>query len=483
MSNAAADSRRERLDCVFPYLRPASKASYVPDTAKFVYEVEREGTKTEEITNSKGDTTTRQTKTKELHEKKVTLKVFSQSNAEDAEHFFEAFEFMQHELQEVWTETSRNQNGNATILFNAMEKVLAGQGLTAWQVVLEEQDAKTGSKLRTWKTFKTVVTNYIVTQLCSEDAFQKQRKYMQERWMPDGMDVEDYYKRYCILNRYLPYLLTLDKMKMWFPGTDFSNWWKKGSFGDQETRSIINSRVPRAWQDEISKSDVGHDLREQKPTQTLIDHYGILQRLERRRRQPSRRTTYGRTGQRSPNYRHYYGTESRNYYGRNQNQRGIAWPNNNPGRINVYYRGTGNGRAAQQFRGSRGRFGPTSGRFGQRYRSTGRTSQQPWRRAPTQPGRWQQQHRQHTPEAYYEETVQEQTETEANDQTDDQTEQQAEESFHFEDGAATTEEELIAEWNDTFFMQSDETSYFDEADEEGQCVWRNETPYNETYDY
>ena len=476
---------REQMECVFPFMRDRRKVLFKPDITKFIFEQEHESTRVEESINAEGKKSKRSTVTKETREKKVTLKVFGQTQEEDIEHFFEAFETLQRELQDIWMETSKAKDRDAKTLFAAMEKMLGGEALTEWHDILVVWDQDNNSS-RTWEAFKTNVTTFILTKLCPEDAYDTQRRYMMERRMPDGMNVGDYYKRYCTHNRYLPYLLNYEQMKLWHPKADFSQWWKIGGFSDQETRGIINNRVPRVWQDQVAKTDIGHKLRNKEPLQTLVDHYETLQRLEQRGRTTARRTAAGRGGRGSPNYRHYYGfanyPRQQQFQSRQQFQRGFAWPNN-PGRIQTYYRGTGTGRAQQNFRGGRGRGGSTyGGRFGQRQQP--RSNQQPrqWHRPPMQPGRWQQQQRTNAPEAYFsEDTTQEQTTNDADDN-----EETFHETFQFDEGEGTTEDELISQWNEAFFSNEAEESFFGEQqEEEAQCGWQEEQDqfYYQPYDY
>ena len=149
---------------------------------------------------------------------------------------------------------------------------------------------------------------------------------------------------------------------------------------------------------------------------------------------------------------------------------------NNPGRSTVVNNYPF--RSAQPFyRGGRGRFNPTtSGRPGPRSPTAGRAPQQ-WQRPPTQPGRWQSQ-RPYQPEAHYSE---EQTQEENKDQT-----KQEEENFQFDDGEATTEEELISQWNEAFFDQEAEDTFLDETVEEAQHGWQDYYPNtfdSDDYDY
>ena len=83
-----------------------------------------------------------------------------------------------------------------------------------------------------------------------------------------------------------------------------------------------------------------------------------------------------------------------------------------------------------------------------------------------QPGRWQPP-RQHAPEAdCYEETEQMQVEGNKNNET--------EETIQFDEGTPTTKEELISQWNDAFFSQTAEYSFFGETEnEEEQCGWQD----------
>ena len=186
---------RERLDCIFPYVRDKFKARYKPNTIKFTYEQEKISTRTETTKDEKGNLTTKVITITETKEQKATLKVFKQSNEEDIEHFFEAFETMQRELQETWDETKTAKDRDATTLFKAMEKMLDGEALVGWHDVLAKWDANViTSADRSWESFKTTVCNFILTKLCPPEAFETQRRCMMERWMPDGMDVADYYK-------------------------------------------------------------------------------------------------------------------------------------------------------------------------------------------------------------------------------------------------------------------------------------------------
>ena len=178
-------------------------------------------------------------------------------------------------------------------------------------------------------------------------------------------------------------------------------------------------------------------------------------------------------GRRFQNYRNQYGPESRVQQRRQFNyqfNRGIAWPNSS-GRANVSYRGTP--MRSQQFEGGRGRGGQTFNRpTGPRTFSgstAGRTPLRQWQRPPMQPGRWQP--RQHTPEAYY---FDEQTQQAENNDNDEQQTGEAEETFHFDAGEPTTEEELISRWNDAFFSQENQDTFFgDLEEEEAQYGWQD----------
>ena len=115
------------------------------------------------------------------------------------------------------------------------------------------------------------------------------------------------------------------------------------------------------------------------------------------------------------------------------------------------------------FQGGRGQRGPTmSGRPGPRPMG-GQPQRQNWQRPPMQPGRWQPQ-RQHAPEAYYSEEQMQNTDiVNEGNATED-----TEETFQFDNGEPTTEDELISQWNDNFFSQDG-----DLEEEEEQCGWQD----------
>ena len=99
-----------------------------------------------------------------------------------------------------------------------------------------------------------------------------------------------------------------------------------------------------------------------------------------------------------------------------------------------------------------------------------------------QPGRWQQQQRTNAPEAYFsEDTTQEQTTNDADDN-----EETFHETFQFDEGEGTTDDELISQWNEAFFSNEAEESFFGEQqEEEAQCGWQEEQDqfYYQPYDY
>jgi hypothetical protein len=238
------------MDYVIPYIRKKKCMEFKPDTTKFTWEHEKTSTRVVTIVDRKGAKTTCTEETTETKEMKVTLTTYSQTDSEDCEHFFEAFQTLKHELEQVYAEVSKAKANDANVLFRAFEKILNGTAATEWHDVLFEDKTKTG---HTWEDFKKFVSIFITKKvLRQDDAYARQRQYMMERRMPFGMEVNDWWLRMQTMNRYLPYFIpTMEKLKKWYPSADFSKWWVDGGLSQQELKSIVTQRVPNTWSREL----------------------------------------------------------------------------------------------------------------------------------------------------------------------------------------------------------------------------------------
>lgn len=483
---ARQHNRETAMDFVIPYQRTQKSLDFAPTTTKFTYEEER--TVTRVIRRKAADGTEQRSteETTEDREKKVYLKVYSMKEAEDCEHFFEAFETLQHELRTQWKEIARAKANDARTLFNAMEAMLEGTASTEWKDVLNEDSTRTG---RNWEDFKHFVSQYVTKKVVGQDdAYARQRQYMMERKMPYGMEVRNWWLRMQTMNRYLPYFLSsMVELKKWFPTADFTNWWKDGGLSAQELKHIVLTRVPTHWTNELAKADIGRTVRDNQTTDALIDYYAMLQRVEHNRRGPTRniggRRFDNTRGRVRSNYNNYNERRYDNNYGRvspgRDNQR---YYHHSGGRMITQQQQHYGGRAqysggrggSTAFRGS-GRFGVQQsgysfgrgggynnrafgrgGRFG-RGGNYGQYGQRPAQAAQGTAFYQEQEQAQEQAHEQEEGAGQPTAATEGGNEEADYNEQFAEQD--------TTEEELIEQWNENLFMEAPQDLEYYEDDE------------------
>ena len=307
-------------ECPMPYVR--TKSDYKQEETKFVYEHEDVSEKI--VTSTvEGKVTTVTETTKGMRTRKVTLKTYSHSSEEDCEHFFEALERLQKELEDEWTEAKKNKTNDATHLFAAFEHMLTGTANSEWHDVLGSETS------RTWETFKAKVAEFICTRVLPEDAYNRQVTYMQERVKPMALTAKQWWLRMQTMNRYLPYfIINMEALKRENPTADFKSWWTSGGLSEAELKRTIIIKVPGDWQDKLRINDVGHDYRDKKSINDLIDYYTTLESLERGKRERARRTPRGRS---APTRSGRFNTRRQPYYGRNPNQSGYPVRYNNYG--------------------------------------------------------------------------------------------------------------------------------------------------------
>jgi len=324
--------RYETLDHVIPYQRRKVCLSKALDKAKFVYQEEVTYTKTIRRPDAQGnDVETEESITTE-RERKRELLVYGMKVDEDVEHFFEAFERLQQELRKDWNRIRGARANDADLLFRAMETMLQGLALTEWKDVIAAYPTQPAP--RNWEDYKAMVATYITKKVVGyEDAYRRQRQYLQQRQLPKGMAVADWWKRLQTMNRWLPYLFKdLDDFHRWHPAETFPNWWVSGQLPDAELRVIVEKKVPVSWQQRLNEVDIGHQWRNQGSIDEVIDWYKKVQTGEQNHpragvRGGMRRGDHRGRGQ---NYRR----ESQNYYnnnrreGREYQQRGGFYYNN-----------------------------------------------------------------------------------------------------------------------------------------------------------
>ena len=118
----------EDSDCIIPLVRKEAFENHELATTKFEFLYDSVTTKriTSKGKDEEGEdiTTTVEEEVTEQRVRKKVLKVFTQSSAEDVEHFFDAFETMQSVLEAEWKQASTAKHNDATILFNGFDAML-----------------------------------------------------------------------------------------------------------------------------------------------------------------------------------------------------------------------------------------------------------------------------------------------------------------------------------------------------------------------
>ncbi len=452
-----------------PYVR--RKTNFTPEEIEFRYDKPTVAIKTitrewlDEQNHPMQETIT-ETIAEERTKKKI-LRCYGHSSEEDIEHFFEAFERFRKQLETEWQESSQAKTRDARILFDAFDAMLIGTASAEWHDTLGDELG------RTWEHFKTNVSKFICTKILPDDAYKIQVRHMQERKKPasTALTSVQWWSRIQTINRYLVFFFpSLEALQEHFPAADFRAWWKSGPLSTAELRRIITNRVPDKWQDQVQKVDMGHEYRERRPIEDLINYCTTLESMEKKNvsarytprgrgmplRQPLRqpmRPGFNQFHQRPwGNLRN-----NRLSSGRNAQNTGVAGGNNNIERTNndnqgqqsralTLTRSPGRNQAFAIGRGNRNPGAQQGGRNNNNFQRRGRFQGQ----------RFGNPHQRPNQSYLYEE-----------DQQGDALADQEDEGLNIEDSQTAEEGEMtmeeIARWNESLYLGADD---FTEEDEQ-----------------
>ena len=114
------------------------------------------------------------------------MRSYGHTAQEDAVCFFQCFTSMEKELAEEKTKSAQAKDRDASIIINAMDKMLTGKANADWLTILntvgQETDNvdNTGQMKTTYEVYKKLVSKYICTKLYSEPGiYDLQVRYMQ----------------------------------------------------------------------------------------------------------------------------------------------------------------------------------------------------------------------------------------------------------------------------------------------------------------
>jgi hypothetical protein len=359
-----ATGAKEEL--TFSYDQQAKSVKQVVTTPPKRAVYEADGTTLKEYVQD-ADTTSTETSTM-LRTTKVMLLTYGGTSNEDAETFFQAFERLPTELGTVWQAAAAAKNKDATILFNAMGKMLTETANTDWHGVLADT---TTVPDKTWESFKKAVAHFVMTKVLDSDSYDKERTYLMERHKPKRMTARQWWLRLQQLNHYLVYMFkTLDDLKVEVDGAQWNHWWQSGELSAAELKRIIIHKAPGPWQRQLRLHSVQHT--KSLSVEEIVGYYTTLEAMEESNRRPTipgprgrgRRNYYDRNGHdrygrgaqsnnsgHGPQRNDRYGQGS---YSRDNNNNNRAQDYNRNNNMNSPGRGERNFAGRQQNRGGRG---------------------------------------------------------------------------------------------------------------------------------
>ena len=184
---------------------------------------------------------------------KFPVKVYEQSENEDAEAFLNTLDAFKTVMEKKgqWKEQSLKKNVSG--LYERFATVLGGTARDDWMSVLGNDHVV---ESETWEQWKKDVSGYIVKDVLPYDAYYRQRDYIKTCKMPRGVSFLTYWRRVQTLNRYLPYMLTVEMMEELSDGRvkGVSKLWTYGAFNTQGLKEVILHNVPQPWVDAYERS-------------------------------------------------------------------------------------------------------------------------------------------------------------------------------------------------------------------------------------
>jgi len=130
-----------------PNVRDKAKKVFEVPTVKFQFEREQTKTVTKETLDDHGvPTGTVIEKSTYIKDCKVTLKTFAHSSDENGEYWLEALETVQKELEVEWIAASGANANDATVQFQAIERICLHSANAEWMDTIGRYDKKNPNK-------------------------------------------------------------------------------------------------------------------------------------------------------------------------------------------------------------------------------------------------------------------------------------------------------------------------------------------------
>jgi len=225
---------------------------------------------------------------------KITLETFAHSTDEDGEHWLEALDMVQKELEVEWIAASGAKTNDATVLFQAIDRITQHSANAEWKDTVGRYDKKYPNKtVKTWEKFKLCVTDYNTRVVFKPDAYDRQKSYLQERVKPYDLSAKEWSLRLETVSREMTWLMpSVDKLqKETVPTANWADLWVLGYLAEAKKRRILFTKMPPSWHRTIQLTDTSRELQDRADIATVTSHLATLESLEKADRLRSTRIT------------------------------------------------------------------------------------------------------------------------------------------------------------------------------------------------
>jgi len=274
--------------------RQGQGAFEVP-TVKFQFEREQTKNVTKETQDDHGvPTGTVIEKSTYIKDCKVTLKTFAHSSDEDGEHWIEAIETLQKELEVEWLAASGAKANDTTVLFQAVDRMLLHSANAESMDTIGRYDKKNpNSTTKNWEKFKICVTDFTTRVVIKPDANDRQKSYLQEHVKHNDLSAKEWSLRLETISRTLPWLVpsVLKLQKETVPTANWKDLWMLGYLTEAKKRRILFTKMPSSWHRTIQLTDTSRELQDRVNIVTVTSHLATLKSLEKADRLRSTRIT------------------------------------------------------------------------------------------------------------------------------------------------------------------------------------------------
>jgi len=132
------------------------------------------------------------------------------------------------ELEVEWIEASGAKTNDATVLFQAIDRVLLHSANAEWMDTMSRYDKKcTNKTAKTWEKFKLCIIDFTTRLVFKPDAYDRQKSYLQERVKPYDLSAKEWSLRLETVSREMPGLIpsVIKLQKETVPTANWSDLW------------------------------------------------------------------------------------------------------------------------------------------------------------------------------------------------------------------------------------------------------------------